>query len=70
MSSVECVRCSGEVHPRRSALGYDTCLVCGDKIARERVYTVAPLHKSNYMLFTNLEELKGVNNKGGMFDER
>jgi len=66
MSVVECVRCSGEVHPRRSALGYDTCLVCGEVMARKRVYTVAPMHKSNYMLFTNPEDLKGINNKGGL----
>jgi hypothetical protein len=23
------------------------------------------MHKSNYMLFTNLDDLKGINNKGG-----
>jgi len=61
----ECVRCSGQVHPDRSSLGYDTCLVCGEVMARKRVFTVAPMHKSNYMLFTNPEDLKGINNKGG-----
>jgi hypothetical protein len=65
MSFAECVRCSGQVHPDRSSLGYDTCLVCGEVMARKRVFTVAPMHKSNYMLFTNPEDLKGINNKGG-----
>jgi len=27
---------------------------------------VAPMHKSNYMLFTNKTDLKGINNKGGL----
>ena len=34
-------------------------------MARKRVFTVAPMHTSNYMLFTNPEDLKGINNKGG-----
>jgi hypothetical protein len=25
------------------------------------------MHKSNYMLVTNLDDLKGINNKGGSF---
>jgi len=25
------------------------------------------MHKSNYMLITNLDDLKGINNKGGLF---
>jgi len=29
-------------------------------------HTVAPMHKSNYMLFTNPDDLKGINNKGGI----
>jgi hypothetical protein len=24
------------------------------------------MHKSNYMLFTNADDLKGINNKGGL----
>jgi hypothetical protein len=36
---------------------------CGEKIAKERKFTVAPLNKSNYMLFTDMEMLKQLNPK-------
>jgi hypothetical protein len=45
-----------------------TCAGCGEELAKAKakLYTVAPMHKSNYMLITNLEDLKGLNNKGGL----
>ena len=45
-----------------------TCLHCGNELAKRKAsqYTVAPMHKSNYMLITNLDDLKGLNNKGGL----
>jgi len=59
-------RC-GEVIPQgRVDLGYKTCLEHGELDAKERKFTVAPMHKSNYMLITNLVDLKGLNNKGGL----
>lgn len=58
--------CGDEIHPKRSELGYKTCLPCGEKQAKSVKHTVAPMHKSNYMLFTNREDLKGINNKGGL----
>ena len=62
-----CTACYAErVPPARAKLGYKTCLSCGDKQARAVKHTIAPLNKSNYMLFTNLEDLKGINNKGGL----
>ena len=61
----DCTACGDDVDPRRVKLGYRTCLRCGEVTARQRVFTVAPMHKSNYMLFTNKEDLKGINNKGG-----
>jgi len=67
---VRCVECDEPITPvKRAELGYTTCLSCGDKQARATVRTVAPMHKSNYMLFTNLEDLKGINNKGGFHRE-
>ncbi len=33
---------------------------------KAKMYTVAPMHKSNYMLITNRDDLKGLNNKGGL----
>ena len=63
-----CVRCGDDVPAARAALGYKLCLLCGEKAAREERagWTIAPLHKSNYMLLTSREDLKGINNKGGL----
>tara|TARA_B110000503_G_C7065811_1_gene378698 strand:+ start:139 stop:273 length:135 start_codon:yes stop_codon:yes gene_type:complete len=38
---------------------------CGDAQARAKIrsYTIVPMHKSNYMLFTDLEDLKELNPK-------
>jgi len=59
-------RCGDEFSTHRARLGYRTCLKCGDLEAKTRKFTVAPMHKSNYMLITNLVDLKGLNNKGGL----
>ena len=56
-------RCGDDVPAKRALLGYRTCLVCGDKAAREVRHTVAPLNKSNYMLITNVTELAQLNPK-------
>ena len=62
-----CPSCYIEDIPlQRYALGYRTCLTCGEKQAKKVKHCTAPMHKSNYMLFTNLEDLKGINNKGGL----
>lgn len=65
---MNCTHCDDEIDPRRYALGYRICLFCGEEAAREerRGWTIAPLHKSNYMLLTSKEDLKGINNKGGL----
>jgi len=41
---------------------------CGEAQAvDERAsWCVAPMHKSNYMLITNPDDLLGINNKGGL----
>lgn len=62
----ECAECGDPIVPaKRAELGYTLCLQCGDKQAKQVVRTIAPMHKSNYMLFTDLADLKGINNKGG-----
>ena len=63
-----CPQCRGPVDPRRVALGRRLCLPCGEEHARQerQSWTIAPLHKSNYMLLTSREDLKGINNKGGL----
>ena len=69
MKISECPRCGDDVPAARVALGYRVCLFCGEEDARQerKSWTVAPLHKSNYMLLTNKEDLKGINNKGGIY---
>ena len=63
-----CTTCYAErVPPARARLGYRSCMTCGDKNAKAVKHTIAPMHKSNYMLFTNMEDLKGINNKGGQY---
>lgn len=65
---MNCVRCGDDINPKRYALGYRVCILCGEEAAREERagWTIAPLHKSNYMLLTSREDLKGINNKGGL----
>ena len=68
MTTTPCRTCGDDIDPRRVVLGYRVCLLCGEEAARaERTsWCIAPLHKSNYMLLTNKEDLKGINNKGGL----
>ena len=63
-----CPRCGDDVPAARAALGRRLCLPCGEEAAREErtAWTIAPMHKSNYMLLTSREDLKGINNKGGL----
>ena len=63
---MECIRCGGSFDSRRKALGYDTCLSCGEVEAGCVTFTIAPMHKSNYVVISNREDLKGLNNKGGL----
>ncbi len=39
---------------------------CGEKAAKGVVRTIVPMHKSNYMMITDLDDLKGINNKGAL----
>lgn len=55
------------VDPRRYKAGFDTCLPCGEGEAQRVRHTVVPLHKSNYIVTTNRDDLKGINNKGGFY---
>jgi hypothetical protein len=66
--SPQCKLCGLIYESQRFRLGYAVCLSCGDEIAelKTKRYTVAPMHKSNYVLITNREDLKGLNNKGGL----
>ena len=61
-----CVKCGDHVLDARWRLGYNTCLKCGEVVAKETKHTIAPMHKSNYMVITNRDDLQGLNNKGGI----
>lgn len=61
-----CVVCGDDIVEGRRELGYNTCLKCGEIISRMKKHTIAPMHKSNYMVITNLTDLHGLNNKGGL----
>ena len=62
-----CTSCYAVYVPAaRSLVGFATCLPCGEAAARKVRHTIVPLHKSNYIVVSNREDLKGVNNKGGL----
>ena len=59
-----CTDCwGGHVEPGRAALGYRTCLHCGEQRAKAVKHCSAPINKSSYMLITNPETLKQLNPK-------
>ena len=61
-----CKVCGDEFEFKRFKLGYAVCLECGEEIARDKIFTVVPMHKSNYVAVFNRDDLKGINNKGGL----
>lgn len=58
-----CMQCGDHFPLERMKLGYAFCLSCGDEIARERKFTIAPLNKSNYVCITDMAMLKQLNPK-------
>jgi ribosomal protein L37AE/L43A len=60
-----CVCCGEQVALARWALAIHMCLVCGEKHARQRKFTIVPMHKSNYVPVFNRQDLVGINSKGG-----
>lgn len=61
-----CSRCGEVFGAKRANAGYHLCLWCGEEEARRVRHTIVPMHKSNYMLVTNHDDLIGINNKGGL----
>jgi len=60
-----CSLCGDDYPQARRALGYYSCLSCGDKEATETRlgWTIVPTPKGHYTRVTNLEELKHLNQK-------
>lgn len=53
-----CIICqSDEVANARKALGYRTCLKCGEKIARAKKHAIVPIPKSNYVYAHTLDDV-------------
>lgn len=50
----ECRVCDEPFNPKRKALGYDTCLSCGEP---KKQFAVVPVPKSNYVVATNVTQL-------------
>jgi hypothetical protein len=61
-----CLQCGDEFDIARYKLGLRTCMVCGDKLAHKVRRCIVPMHKSNYVMITDMADLKGINNKGGL----
>lgn len=62
-----CRRCGDDMPHGRYALGYRTCLACGETLARERKHCIVPMPKSNYIVVTDHTLLHNLNSshKGG-----
>ena len=58
---MNCVKCGDDVDTKRWQIGYHTCLSCGEKDALTYKHTIVPMPKSNYIVVTDLELLKGLN---------
>jgi ribosomal protein L37AE/L43A len=58
-----CKLCDKSYSLERMKIGYAVCLPCGDEIAKERKFTIVPMHKSNYVAVTNAVDLKQLNPK-------
>jgi ribosomal protein L37AE/L43A len=62
-----CTKCGSAINQYRYEIGYTICMPCGEAQSRKVTRTVVPMHKSNYIVVTNREDLKGINNKGGFY---
>lgn len=59
-----CTHCYAvRVEPQRKHMSRPTCLPCGEKLAKQRKFTVACNNKQGYELITDLAQLKQLNPK-------
>jgi hypothetical protein len=61
---MNCYHCDLSILPARNALGYDTCLPCGEKEAKKVRHTIVPMHKSNYIVVSDLSLLAQITRPG------
>jgi ribosomal protein L37AE/L43A len=50
----ECRECGELFNPKRKALGYNTCLACGEP---KKQFAVVPVPKSNYIVATSASQV-------------
>jgi hypothetical protein len=55
--------CGEEIAPERRAIGYKTCLKCGEEASKLVKHCLVPMNKVAYMVVTNMEMLKQLNPK-------
>jgi len=58
-----CRVCGDNFSPKRKAIGYSTCLPCGEELANAVNFTVVPMNKSNYIAVRDPSLLKQLNPK-------
>lgn len=65
MSNPECRLCGITYPPKRAALGYNTCLDCGDAAAatERAAWCIVPTPKGHYTRVTKKDDLKHLNQK-------
>ena len=49
----QCLDCGNDIADARYALGYKTCLTCGEKHALQYKHCIVPMPKSNYIVVTD-----------------
>lgn len=63
MSNSYTCTCGAHVPPARYVLGYKLCMPCGEREARTVTHCIVPMHKSNYVPISNLQDLRELNPK-------
>lgn len=63
VNSMLCVRCGDGVPDKRYALGFVTCLKCGEYEAKQVRHCVVPMNKSNYIVVSDIIVLSQLNPK-------
>jgi len=59
-----CQYCGDHISLGRLDLGYTTCMPCGERDAVSRRHTIVPMHKSNYVVVTDLSLLAQLTRPG------
>ena len=58
-----CRWCGDKVAKRRAALGYTSCMSCGEGQAKKTRHCIVPLNKSNYVVVSDVSLLRQLNPK-------